>query len=51
VNRLFYYSANGISIIPVKTLAKLLLPDNRTVIVAHDWLELGMITNLGLQNP
>ena len=28
-----------------------LLPDDKAVIVAHDWLELGMVSNLGLQNP
>lgn len=38
----FYYSC--------KQLAKL-LPDNKAVIIAHDWLELGMASNLGLQNP
>jgi len=33
-----------------KQLARL-LPDEKTLIVAHDWLELGMVSNLGLQNP
>jgi len=31
-------------------LAKL-LSDDKAVVVAHDWLELGMMSNLGLQNP
>lgn len=38
----FYYTC--------KQLAKL-LPGGKAVIVAHDWLELGMASNLGLQNP
>jgi glycosyltransferase involved in cell wall biosynthesis len=33
-----------------KQLAKL-IPDDKVVIVAHDWLELGMVSNLGLSNP
>jgi glycosyltransferase involved in cell wall biosynthesis len=28
-----------------------LIPGKNAVLVAHDWLELGMISNLGLQNP
>jgi glycosyltransferase involved in cell wall biosynthesis len=28
-----------------------LLPNKDAVIVAHDWLELGMVSNLGLSNP
>jgi hypothetical protein len=31
-------------------LAKL-LPDDNAIVVTHDWLELGMVSNLGLQNP
>lgn len=38
----FYYTC--------KQLAKL-IPDEHAVIAAHDWLELGMMSNLGLQNP
>lgn len=33
-----------------RQLAKL-VPGNQALIVAHDWLELGMVSNLGLQNP
>lgn len=38
----FYYTC--------KQLFKL-LPDEKCLVVAHDWLELGMVSNLGLQNP
>lgn len=27
------------------------LPDEKAIIIAHDWLELGMVSNLGLRNP
>ncbi len=46
----FYYSPNWNFYHTCKELAKL-LPDDKAVIVAHDWLELGMCSNLGLQNP
>lgn len=38
----FYYTCQKLSN---------LLPDKNAVIVAHDWLELGMVSNLGLKNP
>ena len=48
--QIFYYSANWNFYYTCIQLAKL-LPDNKAVIVAHDWLELGMVSNLGLKNP
>ena len=48
--QVFYYSQNDNFYYTCKQLAKL-LPDDKAVIVAHDWLELGMVSNLGLQNP
>ena len=48
--QLFYYSPKWNFYYTCKQLAKL-LPDDKAVIVAHDWLELGMASNLGLQNP
>lgn len=48
--QVFYYSAKWNFYYTVKQLAKL-LPDEQAVVVAHDWLELGMVSNLGLQNP
>jgi len=48
--QLFYYSPKWNFYYTCKQLAKL-LPDDKTVVVAHDWLELGMVSNLGLQNP
>ena len=41
-NNNFYNTCNGLS---------KLLPNNSAVIVAHDWLELGVASNLGMQNP
>ena len=38
----FYYTS--------KELSKL-LPNEEAIIIAHDWIELGMVSNLGLQNP
>ena len=38
----FYYTCRRLSSF---------LPDNKAVIVAHDWLELAMVSNLGLKNP
>jgi glycosyltransferase involved in cell wall biosynthesis len=46
----FYYSSKWNFYHTVKQLAKL-LPDEKAIIVAHDWLELGMVSQLGLQNP
>lgn len=48
--QIFYYSQKDNFYYTCKQLSKL-LPDNKAVIVAHDWLELGMVSNLGLQNP
>lgn len=48
--RIFYFSPNWNFYYTCKQLSKL-LPDDKAVIVAHDWLELGMVSNLGLQNP
>lgn len=48
--RIFYYSPKWNFYYTCKQLAKL-LPDDKAIIVAHDWLELGMASNLGLQNP
>ena len=48
--QLFYYSPKWNFYYTCKQLAKL-LPDEKAVVVAHDWLELGMMSNLGLQNP
>ena len=48
--QLFYYSPKWNFYYTCKQLAKL-LPDDNAIVVAHDWLELGMVSNLGLQNP
>ena len=48
--QVFYYSSQWNFYYTCEQLAKL-LPDEDAVIVAHDWLELGMVSNLGLQNP
>ncbi|MFT4802867.1 MAG: glycosyltransferase involved in cell wall biosynthesis [Psychroserpens sp.] len=48
--QVYYYSSNWNFYYTCKQLAKL-LPDEDSVIVAHDLLELGMVSNLGLQNP
>jgi len=48
--QLFYYSAKWNFYYTCRQLAKL-LSDDKAVVVAHDWLELGMMSNLGLQNP
>lgn len=49
-NKLFYYSSACNFYYTCRQLLKL-LPDQECVIAAHDWLELGMVSNLGLQNP
>ena len=46
----FYYAATWNFYHTCRGLAAL-LPDDQAVIVAHDWLELGMASCLGLQNP
>lgn len=48
--QLFHYHRNWNFYFTCKQLSKL-LPDDKAVIVAHDWLELGMCSHLGLQNP
>jgi glycosyltransferase involved in cell wall biosynthesis len=48
--QLYRYSPNNNFYYTCKQLAKL-LPNDKAVVVAHDWLELGMMSNLGLQNP
>lgn len=48
--QVFYYSPKWNFYHTCRKLSKL-LPGNEAVIVAHDWLELGMVSNLGLQNP
>ena len=48
--QLFYYSPKWNFFYTCRQLAKL-LPDSNAVIAAHDWIELGMMSNLGLQNP
>lgn len=48
--QVFYYSPDWNFYYTCKQLNKL-LPDSSAVIVANDWLELGMVSNLGLQNP
>ncbi|MBS1736061.1 MAG: glycosyltransferase family 4 protein [Bacteroidetes bacterium] len=48
--QIFYYSPKWNFYYTCKQLAKL-LPDEQSVVVAHDWLELGMMSQLGLQNP
>lgn len=47
--QIFYYSAKWNFYYTCRQLAKL-LPDDKALIVAHDWLELGMASGLGLQN-
>ena len=47
--QIFYYSPKWNFYYTCKQLAKL-LPDDKALVVAHDWLELGMMSNLGLQN-
>jgi len=46
--QVFYYSAHWNFYHTCKMLSKLFPKD--AVIVAHDWLELGMVSNLGLKN-
>ncbi len=48
--QVFYYSPKWNFYYTCKKLAKL-LPDANALVIAHDWLELGMMSNLGLQNP
>ncbi len=48
--QLYFYSPNNNFYFTCKQLAKL-LPNDEAIIVAHDWVELGLASNLGLQNP
>ena len=48
--QIFYYSQHNNFYYTIKKLADF-LSDNNSIIIAHDWLELGMASNLGLQNP
>jgi glycosyltransferase involved in cell wall biosynthesis len=48
--QIFYYSPKWNFYYTCRQLAKLLF-NKDTLIVAHDWLELGMVTQLGLENP
>jgi len=48
--KVFYYSPRWNFYHTCKALAKL-LPNEKAIIIAHDWLELGMVSNLGLPNP
>ena len=48
--QVFYYSPNWNFYYTCRQLSKL-LPSADAVLVAHDWLELGMVSMLGLQNP
>jgi glycosyltransferase involved in cell wall biosynthesis len=47
---IFYYSPRWNFYHTCNRLSKL-LPDEKAVIVSHDWIELGMASNLGLPNP
>jgi len=47
--QIFYYSPTWNFYYTCRQLSKL-LPDEKALVVAHDWLELGMMSNLGLQN-
>ncbi len=48
--KVFYYSSKWNFYYTVKKLSRL-IKDEFSILVAHDWLELGMISNLGLSNP
>lgn len=48
--KILYYSGNWNFYHTAKKLSKL-LPAGDTVLIAHDWLELAMISNLGLNYP
>ena len=48
--QVFYYLPNWNFYYTCKKLADL-LPNDEAIILAHDWLELGMVSNLGLSNP
>jgi len=48
--KIFYYSSKWNFYYTCRKLS-LLLPDEEAIIVAHDWLELGMVSNIGIKNP
>lgn len=48
--QVFYFSSKWNFYYTCRQLAKL-FTDEEAIVVAHDWLELGMMSNLGLQNP
>lgn len=48
--KVFYYSSYYNFYYTCSKLAKF-LPDEYVVIIAHDWLELAMVSIMGLQNP
>ena len=49
-SQVFFYSSTWNFYHTCTQLAKL-VPDDKVILVAHDWLELGMCSNLGLNNP
>jgi len=48
--QVFYFSPKWNFYYTCQQLAKL-IPSNDSITIAHDWLELGMVSNLGLSNP
>ena len=48
--KVFYYSRNWNFYYLSRKLKKL-IPKPNSLLIAHDWLELGMISSLGLKNP
>lgn len=48
--KVFYYSSTWNFYFTCKQLRKL-IPDEESILIANDWLELGMISLMGLQNP
>jgi len=48
--QIFYYQSTWNFFYTCKQLSAL-VPDETSILVAHDWLELGMISTLGLKNP
>jgi hypothetical protein len=48
-SQVFFYSSTWNFYHTCTQLAKL-VPDDKVILVAHDWLELGMCSNLGLNN-
>ena len=47
--QVYFYSPSNNFYYTCRQLAKL-LPSDNAIIIAHDWVELGMVSNLGLQN-